>query len=127
LEESAGKSFGERRMVNERGEIWWADLPAPIGSSPGYQRPIVITQANFLSKTDINTVIGAVITTKLKLAEMPGNVLIEKNQSGLPKDSVVNVTQIVTIDKTQLLEFVGTLSERKMEQIDKGLRLVLSL
>ena len=114
-------------MVNERGEIWWADLPAPIGSSPGYERPIVITQANFLSKTDINTVIGAVITTKLKLAEMPGNVLIEKNQSGLPKDSVVNVTQIVTIDKSQLLEFVGTLSERKMEQIDKGLRLVLSL
>lgn len=114
-------------MVVERGEIWWADLPEPRGSSPVYERPIVITQADFLSKTAINTVIGVLITTNLDLAEMPGNVLIEKRQSGLSKDSVVNVTQIVTIDKTQLLEFVGTLSERKMEQIDEGLRLVLSL
>ena len=114
-------------MVVERGEIWWADLPEPRGSSPDYEHPIVITQADFLSKTAINTVIGVVITTNLTLAEMPGNVLIEKRQSGLSKDSVVNVMQIVTIDKSQLLEFVGTLSERKMEQIDKGLRLVLSL
>ena|SRR5215213_2323343 len=114
-------------MVVERGEIWWADLPEPRGSGLGYEHPIVITQADFLSKTAINTVIGVVITSNLTLAEMPGNVLIEKRQSGLSKDSVANVTQIVTIDKSQLLEFVGTLSERKMEQIDKGLRLVLSL
>ncbi|CAN5341260.1 type II toxin-antitoxin system PemK/MazF family toxin [soil metagenome] len=114
-------------MVAERGEIWWADLPEPRGSSPGYEHPIVITQANFLNRSSINTVIGAIITSNLTLVEMPGNVLIGKKQSGLPKDSVVNVTQIVTVDISQLLEFVGTLPERKMEQIEKGLRLVLSL
>jgi mRNA interferase MazF len=114
-------------MVVERGEIWWVDLPEPRGSSPGYLHPIVIAQADFLSKTAINTVIGIVITSNLTLAEMPGNVLIEKKQSGLPKDSVVNVTQIVTFDKSQLLEFAGKISERKMEQIDAGVRLVLSL
>lgn len=114
-------------MVIERGEIWWTDLPAPRDSSPGFEHPIVITQANFLNKSFINTVIGAVITSNVKLSEMPGNVLIKKKQSGLPKDSVVNVTQIVTVDKSQLLEYIGALAEREMEQIDKGLRLVLSL
>ncbi len=114
-------------MVIERGEIWWADLPEPRGSSPGYDHPVVIIQANFLNRSAINTLIGAVITTNIKLADVPGNVLIKKSQSSLPKDSVVNVTQIVTIDESQLLEYVGTLSERKMKQIEEGLRLVLSL
>ncbi|MGI8542508.1 MAG: type II toxin-antitoxin system PemK/MazF family toxin [Aridibacter sp.] len=111
----------------ERGQIWWADLPEPRGSSPGYEHPIVIIQSDDFNKTNINTVIGAVITSNLVLAEMPGNVLIKKNQSELTKDSVVNVTQIVTIDNTELLEYVGKISERKMEQIERGLRLVLSL
>lgn len=114
-------------MVIERGQIWWADLPEPRGSSPGYEHPIVIIQSDDFNKTNINTVIGAVITSNLVLAEMPGNVLIKKNQSELTKDSVVNVTQIVTIDNTELLEYVGKISERKMEQIERGLRLVLSL
>lgn len=114
-------------MVIERGQIWWADLPEPRGSSPGYEHPIVIIQSDDFNKTNINTVIGAVITSNLVLAEMPGNVLIKKNQSELTKDSVVNVTQIVTIDNSELLEYVGKISERKMEQIERGLRLVLSL
>lgn len=114
-------------MVIERGQIWWADLPEPRGSSPGYEHPIVIIQSDDFNKTNINTVIGAVITSNLVLAEMPGNVLIKKNQSEIPKDSVVNVTQIVTIDNSELLEYVGKISERKMEQIERGLRLVLSL
>ncbi len=114
-------------MVIERGQIWWADLPEPRGSSPGYEHPIVIIQSDDFNKTNINTVIGAVITSNLVLAEMPGNVLIKKNQSELTKDSVVNVTQIVTIDNTELLEYVGKISERKMEQIERGFRLVLSL
>jgi len=114
-------------MVIERGQIWWADLPEPRGSSPGYEHPIVVIQSDYFNQTKINTIIGAVITSNLDLAEMPGNVLIKKNQTELSKDSVVNATQIVTVDKSELLEYVGTLSERKMEQIENGLRLVLSL
>ncbi len=114
-------------MVIERGQIWWADLPEPHGSSPGYEHPLVVNQSDYFNQTKLNTIIGALITSNLDLAEMPGNVLIKKNQTELPKDSVVNVTQIVTVDKSELLEYVGTLSERKMEQIENGLRLVLSL
>ena len=114
-------------MVISRGEIWWANLPEPIGSGPGYRHPVLIVQAEFLNETRINTVIAVVITTNLNLAEMPGNVNLSERTSGLSKESVVNVIQILTIDKRLLLEYVGTLSERKMEQIEKGLRLVLSL
>lgn len=114
-------------MVINRGEIWWADLPEPSGSSPGYRRPVVIIQSDIFNKTNLNTSIAALVTTNLELEKMRGNVLLKKQHSGLPKDSVVNVTQVFTLDKRLLLELVGTLSERKMEQIDKGLRLVLSL
>jgi len=114
-------------MVIKRGEIWWADLPEPIGSSPGFPRPVLIVQSDSFNKTNLNTSIVALITTNLDLAEMKGNVLLKKNQSDLPKDSVLNVTQIFTIDKRLLVEYVGAVSERKMEQVEKGLRLVLSL
>jgi mRNA interferase MazF len=114
-------------MVIKRGEIWWADLPEPIGSSPGFSRPVLIVQSDSFNKTNLNTSIVALITTNLDLAEMKGNVLLKKNQSDLPKDSVLNVTQIFTIDKRLLVEYVGAVSERKMEQVEKGLRLVLSL
>lgn len=114
-------------MVIERGQIWWVDLPEPRGSAPGYEHPLVIIQSDYFNQTKLNTIIGAVITSNLDLAEMPGNVSIGKDKAALLKDSVVNVTQIVTVDKSELLEYVGTLSERKMEQIENGLRLVLSL
>jgi mRNA interferase MazF len=114
-------------MVIERGEIWWADLPEPIGSGPGYRRPVLIIQADTFNNTNLNTSIVALITAKIDLAEMKGNVLLKSEQSDLPKDSVVNVTQIFTIDKRLLLECVSIVSERKMEQVEKGLRLVLEL
>jgi mRNA interferase MazF len=114
-------------MVVQRGEIWWADLPEPKGSMPGYRHPIVILQANLFNKSDLATVIGVVVTTNLRIARMPGNVELSPDQSGLECDSVVSMTQIVTANKTDLLEYVGTLSESKIEQIEKGLRKVLSL
>jgi mRNA interferase MazF len=114
-------------MVVNRGEIWWADLPEPTGSSPGFRRPVVIIQSDIFNQTNLNTSIAALVTTNLELGRMRGNVLLKQYQSGLPKDSIVNVTQVFTLDKKLLLEFVGSLSERKMEQIDQGLRLVLSI
>src|SRR5215204_1400441 len=114
-------------MVIERGQIWWADLGEPRGSSPGFERPVLVVQSDFFNQTNINTVVVAIITTTLRLSEMPGNVLISPKASGLSDESVVNVTQLFTVDKDALYAFVGTLSERKMEQIEKGLRLVLSL
>ena len=114
-------------MVINRGEIWWADLPEPTGSSPGYRRLAVIIQSDVFNQTSLNTSIAVLVSTNLELEKMRGNVLLKKHQSGLPKDSVANVTQVFTLDKSLLHEFVETLSERKMEQIDEGLRLVLSL
>ncbi len=111
----------------ERGDIWWASLPEPVGSSPGHRRPILIIQSDAFNRSRINTVVVAVITGNLKLAEAPGNTLLSKRSSGLPKDSVVNVSQLLTIDKSFLLERVSSLSTRKMDQIDKGLRLALEL
>ncbi len=113
-------------MVN-RGEIWWANLPEPTGSSPGYRRPVLIVQSDHFNRSKINTTVVLVISTNLKLAESFGNVLLTTRQSGLSKDSVVNVTQFYTIDESFLTAYVETLSEQKMEQIDKGLQLVLSL
>lgn len=114
-------------MVGERGEIWWIDLGEPRGSGPGFERPAVIIQSDFFNQTNIKTCIVAIITSNLRLAKLAGNVLLSTKASGLKEESVVNVSQIFTVDREDLLEFVGSLSERKMEQIDKGLRLVLSL
>lgn len=114
-------------MVIERGEIWWVDLGEPRGSSPGYAHSVIIIQSEDFNQSNINTLIVAIVTSNLDRTKLPGNVLLSKRASGLEKESVVNITQLFTVDKTDLLEFVGILSERKMEQIDKGLRLVLSL
>lgn len=114
-------------MVIERGEIWWADLPEPVGSSPGLQRPVLIVQSEKFNQSEISTVVIAAITKNIKLAAASGNVLVTPKQTGLPKESVVNVSQILTIDKRLLRDYVGTLSAKKMEQVDNGLRLVLSL
>ena len=114
-------------MVIERGEIWWTDLPEPQGSMPGYKHPVLILQSDKFNRSSLDTIIGVVITTNLRLKNMPGNILLTPRQSGLAQDSVLNITQIVTANKTDLMEFVGTLSEHKMEQINESLRLVLSL
>ena len=110
-----------------RGEIWWAALPTPASSEPGYRRPILIIQSDSFNRSRIATIIGVVITSNLRLAEAPGNIRLTKRDSGLPKRSVVNVSQMLTVDKSFLTEKVGRLSAVKMQEIEKGIRLVLSL
>jgi mRNA interferase MazF len=110
-----------------RGEIWWASLPEPTGSESGYRRPILIVQDDTFNQSRIQTVIAIAITSNLRLAEAPGNVFLPRGVTGLPQDSVANVSQVVTIDKTVLTERVGSLPIDLQEEIDEGLRLVLYL
>ena len=111
----------------QRGEIWWAELPVPLASEPGYRRPVVIVQSNEFNRSRIRTVIAVILTTNLRLAEAPGNVLLTVDQTDLPQDSVVNVSQVITADKSFLIERVSKISDRLMLVIDEGLRLVLGL
>ena len=114
-------------MVIQRGEIWWATLPEPVGSEPGYRRPTLIIQSNNFNRSRISTVIAVVITSNIKLAEAPGNVFLPRNVTGLPKDSVANISQVITIDKSFLTERVGFLPIDFLQRVEAGLRLVLSL
>jgi mRNA interferase MazF len=114
-------------MVIKRGEIWWAALPEPSGSGPGHKRPVLIIQSDEFNKSKINTIIAAVITSNIRLAAAPGNVLLTPQKSKLPKESVVNVSQIITIDKSFLSEKVYTLSNEIIAQVDEGLKIVLKL
>ena len=109
----------------QRGEIWWASLPAPKGSGPGRRRPVLIVQSDAFNASRIQTAIAVVITSNLELSAAPGNLLLRRKESGLSKDSVVNVSQLITLDKTFLTERVGTLPNRHTGAIDEGLRLVL--
>lgn len=110
-----------------RGEIWWADLGMPFGSEPGFKRPVVVIQDDSFNRSRIRTVIVASITTNMNLADAPGNVHIEKEESGLPKDGVVNISQISTIDKRRLTEKVCVLSQSSLSEIDFGLKLILNI
>ena len=110
-----------------RGEIWWADLPDPRGSEPGFRRPVLVIQANSFNRSRIQTVIVAVISSNLRLADAPGNVLVPAHASGLARDSVVNVSQLITLDRSFLTEAIGRTSERVMSEVVAGLRLVLEL
>ena len=114
-------------MVIQRGEIWWASLPEPVGSEPGYRRPVLIVQSNDFNRSRIATVITVVITSNTKLVQAPGNVFLPQKLTGLSRDSVANISQVVTIDKSFLTERVGTLPPNIFEQVEKGLRLVLRL
>ena len=109
----------------ERGEIWWADLSAREGSSPGYRRPLLIVQSDAFNRSKIATTIVVVLSSNLKLADAPGNVLVPATDSRLPKDSVANVSQVITIDKSDLSERVARLPARYMRAIAEGLKLVL--
>lgn len=111
----------------ERGEIWWADLPEPRGSEPGFPRPVLILQSASFNRSRIRTVIVAGITTNLDAAKAPGNVPIPARTTGLPKDSVVNVSQLITVDRSYLTKPMGMLSTRLMAAVDNGLRLILNL
>ncbi|MBI1815291.1 MAG: type II toxin-antitoxin system PemK/MazF family toxin [Deltaproteobacteria bacterium] len=110
-----------------KGEIWWAALGQPFGSAPGFRRPVVILQTNSFNDSPIRTVIVAAITSNLDLAAAPGNVLCRRRDTGLSKNSVVNVSQVATIDKQALLNRVGTLAAPKLAAVEEGLRLVLGL
>jgi mRNA interferase MazF len=111
----------------KRGEIWWADLPSPVGSGPGYKRPVLVVQANPFNASRIATVIVATVTSNLALAEAPGNVRIAKSDSGLPQPSVVNVSQLITLDRSILTSKVKLLPGAILDKVDSGLKLVLGL
>ena len=110
-----------------RGEIWWGSLPEPTGSGPGFRRPLLIVSANSFNDSGISTVVAAVITSNLRLADAPGNVRLAAKGTGLTKASVVNVSQIITVDKTFLAQRIGRLNPRLLAEVDDGLRLVLSI
>lgn len=111
----------------QRGEIWWADLPEPRRSEPGYRRPVLVIQADLFNRSRIQTVLVAVITSNMDLAGAPGNTILPARSSGLPRDSVVNVSQVLTLDRSFLSEQAGTLPRRLQGTVDQGLRLVLQL
>ena len=111
----------------QRGEIWWADLPDPSGAAPGYRHPVLLLQADAFTRSRIATVIAIVVTGNLRLATAPGNVLLPSSESGLPRDSVINVSQIVTLNKQTLDERVGQITARTLDQVEHGVRLVLDL
>ena len=109
----------------EQGEIYWVDLGAPRGSSPGHKHPHIVIQNNVFNASKINTVVVCVITSNLRRAKSPGNVVIEKGEANMPKKSVVNVTQLYTVDKRDLLDRIGKVSKKKLQMILKGVKLVL--
>ena len=111
----------------ERGEVWWAHLPDPVASEPGFNRPVLVIQSNAFNRSHIRTIIAVVLTSNLRLAEAPGNVLVSASDTGLPKDSVANVSQVITIDRSFLTEKFGKLPSHLIRSVDEGLRLALSL
>ena len=111
----------------ERGTIWWVNLGEPRGAEPGFRRPVLIVQADAFNRSRIQTVIGVVLTTNVRLLDAPGNVLVPAQGSGLPKDSVANVSQVITVDRGDLQEPAGRLDAATLRRVDLGLRLVLNL
>jgi len=111
----------------KRGEIWWASLPEPVGSEPGYRRPVLVVQADEFNKSAIRTVLCAGITSNLNLAQAPGNVHLSGRSSGLPKASVINVSQLICLDRTRLTQRVKSLDADTLSQVDDGLKLILKL
>ena len=110
-----------------RGEVWWANLPEPVGSEPGFRRPVLIVQINRFNRSRLATVLVVSITTNLALGELPGNVLIPAFETGLTDDSVANVTQVTTVDRNFLESRIGALPEEFMRRVEDGLRLIQGL
>ena len=111
----------------QRGDIWWANLPDPVGSGPGYRRPVLVLQADVFNQSRISTVVVLVITKNVALAKAPGNVPLTARTSGLDIDSVVNASQILTVDKSLLTEHVSSIPKALMAKIEAGVRLVLGI
>lgn len=114
-------------MVIERGEVWWADLGDPDGAEPGYRRPVMIVQTDAFNRSRLRTVIAVALMTNVRLVEAPGNVLVPAKAAGLPKDSVANVSQVITVDRDFLLERAGRIRGQLLKDIENGLRLILGL
>ena len=112
-------------MVISQGEIWWADLGEPTGSGPGYRRPVVVVQGDALNRSRVGTVVCVPLTSNLKWADAPGNLLLSARSTGLAKDSVANVSLIVALDKRQLAECVGKLPRRRLELVLGGIDVAL--
>lgn len=111
----------------KRGEVWWADLPEPSASEPGFRRPVLILQSNEFTQSQIRTIVVVAITSNIKLEAAPGNVPLSKKSAGLNRESVINVSQLLTLDKSFLMEKTGKLSQKLMSEVDEGVRLVLAL
>ena len=107
--------------------MWWADLNEPSGSGPGFRRPLLIVQDDAFNRSRIRTVIAVVLTSNLRLLDAPGNVLVAAKLSGLPKDSVANVSQVITLDREFLTEAAGKVKGQVLKDVENGLRLVLGL
>lgn len=112
-------------MVVQQGEIFWADLPDPTGAGPGYRRPVVVVQGNAFNRSRISTVLCVPLTSNLKWARAPGNVNLPASATGLPKDSVANVSQLVALDRSLLLEWAGSLDGRLLYQVLQGIDIIL--
>lgn len=110
-----------------RGEIWWASLPDPRGSEPGFRHPLLVMQSDHFNRSQIATVMGVVLTSNVRLAEAPGNVLLKRRETGLPRDSVANVSQVITVDKSFFINRVRSLPDARIQDVESGLRLVFSL
>jgi len=112
-------------VVINQGDVYWIDLGEPSGSEPGYRHPHVVIQNNLFNRSQIRTVIVLALTSNLKRADVPGNVLLENGEANLPRQSVANVSQVFTVDKSQLDEYIGALSPRRVREILNGIRLVI--
>ena len=110
-------------MVIHQGDVFWLDAQEPRGSEPGYRRPFVVVQSNVFNRSSLSTVVACALTTNVRLAKMPGNVLLNKGEGGVPKPSVVNITQVWTVNKWECVEKLGTLSHGRMREILDGLNL----
>jgi mRNA interferase MazF len=114
-------------MVAERGSIWWAELGVPVGSAPGFRRPVLVVQSDLYNASAIKALIVATMTSSTALAEFPGNVLLPADRFNLTKDSVVNVSQLTRVDVSTLESLIGNVDDLTMRKVSAGLRLALDL
>jgi mRNA interferase MazF len=112
-------------MVISQGDVWWADIGEPVGSEPGFRRPVIVVQGDAVNRSRIATVVCVPLTRNMKWANAPGNVLLRSELTGLPEDSVANVSQIVALDRGQLSECVGKVSVRQIDAILSGVDVIL--
>jgi len=113
--------------VIERGQVWWAELGEPRGSEPGYRHPVLVLQRDEVNRSRINTVVVCLLTSTTVLSRAPGNTLLRRRQTGLPRDSVVNASQVATLNKSDLEELVIALPRDLMDDVDQGIRWFLGL